>query len=74
MCTRFLTLLLPLSLLFLLPHPPPPSHTHTEAVVLYDYEKQRDDELSLKMGDVILDVGEQVCVASELQLYTSLCT
>ena len=34
-----------------------------ETVALYDYEKQDDDELSLKVGDVITvtDV-EQVCV------------
>ena len=38
-------------------------HTHpltTEAVVLFDYMKKQDNELSLKMGDVITDV-EQVC-------------
>ena len=29
-------------------------------MVLFDYEKQQDDELSLKVGDVITDV-EQVC-------------
>ena len=46
---------------FLLPFHPPPTHTHTmETVALYDYEKQDDDELSLKEGDVITDV-EQVC-------------
>ena len=37
------------------------THTHTsEAVVLFDYQKQQDDELSLKVGDVITDV-KQVC-------------
>ena len=46
--------------------PPPlpllPTHTSltTEAVVLFDYRKKHDNELSLKMGDVITDV-EQVC-------------
>ena len=41
-------------------------HTHghvhlqnTEAV-LYGYEKQQDNQLSLKMGDIITDV-KQVC-------------
>ena len=29
-------------------------------MVLFDYEKQQDDELSLKVGDVITDM-EQVC-------------
>ena len=46
-------------------------HTHmqnTEAVVLYDCEKQQDDQLSLKMGDIITDV-RQVCVVSELLLH-----
>ena len=44
---------------------PQPSHTHalTEAVVLYDREKEDDDELSGEMGDVITDV-EKVCVVS----------
>ena len=37
-----------------------PTHTCTEAVVLFDYEKQQDDELSLKVGDIITDV-KQVC-------------
>ena len=34
------------------------THTHalTEAVVLYDREKDEDDELSVEMGDVITDV------------------
>ena len=31
-----------------------------EAVVLFEYEKQQDDEHSLKVGEVILDV-KQVC-------------
>ena len=38
----------------------PTTHTVIEAVVLFDYEKQQDDELSLKVGDIITDV-EQVC-------------
>ena len=38
----------------------PSTHTFTEAVVLFDYEKQQDDELSLKFGDIITDV-KQVC-------------
>ena len=45
------------------PHvdPPPPLPTHTtEAVVLFEFTKKHDDELSLKMGDVITNV-EQVC-------------
>ena len=43
------------------PAPPPPLPTHTtEAVVLLDCMKKHDDELSLKMGDVITNV-EQVC-------------
>ena len=37
--------------------------TLTEAVVLYDYEKQEDDELSLKVGDVITEV-KQVCAVN----------
>ena len=36
--------------------------TLTEAVVLFDYEKQEDDESSLKVGDIITDV-KQVCAA-----------
>ena len=51
-------------------HPPLPfsphslfAHTFTEAVVLFDYEKQQDDELSLKVEDVITDV-KQVCIWS----------
>ena len=36
--------------------------TLKEAVVLFDYEKQEDDELSLKVGDIITDV-KQVCAA-----------
>ena len=42
------------------PYSQPHTHTLTEAVVLFDYEKQQDDELSLKVGDVITDV-KQVC-------------
>ena len=34
------------------------THTLTEAVVLFDYEKQQDDELSLKLGDIITDVKQ----------------
>ena len=33
----------------------------TEAVVLFEYEKQQEDELTLKIGDVIKDV-KQVCM------------
>lgn len=33
----------------------------TEAVVEFEYEKQQDDELTLKIGDVIKDV-KQVCM------------
>ena len=34
-------------------------HTHTpEAVVVFDYEKQQDDELSLKVGDIITNVKQ----------------
>ena len=43
-------------------HTNPHTYTITEAVVLFDYEKQQDDELSLKVGDIITDVkqvGEQ---------------
>ena len=47
---------------FLLPFPqhtnPQNTHTFTEAVVLFDYEKQQDDELSLKVGDIITDVKQ----------------
>ena len=46
-------------------HSPSPNthmHTLTEAVVLFEYEKQQDDELSLKVGDIITDV-KQVCAA-----------
>ena len=43
-----------------LPHTHTHTHTHThaltEAVVLYDREKEDDDELSGEMGDVITDV------------------
>ena len=51
------------------PPPPPPPHTHThihaltEAVVLYDREREDDDELSGEMGDIITDVIK-VCVVS----------
>ena len=44
-------------------------HTITEAVVLFDYEKQEDDELSLKVGDIIQDV-KQVCAACCTRMYT----
>ena len=40
---------------------------NTEAVVLCGYEKQQDNELSLKVGDIITDV-KQVCVVSEPHL------
>ena len=48
-----------------LPSPPPSPlllicDLLTEAVVLYGYVKEQDDELSLKVGDIIVDV-EQVC-------------
>ncbi len=33
---------------------PPP----TEAVVLFDYEKMQDDEIDLKLGDIIQDVKQ----------------
>ena len=51
---------------------PPNTHMHTltEAVVLFDYEKQEDDELSLKVGDIITDV-KQVCAASCTCMYTN---
>ena len=55
------------------PPPPLPTHTHpltTEAVVLFDYVKKHDDELSLKMGDVITNV-EQVCEPQSLLLKTT---
>ena len=45
------------------PLPLPLTHTHpltTEAVVLFDYTKEEDNELSLEMGNVITDV-KQVC-------------
>ncbi len=38
------------------PPPPPPSTTPAEAVVVFEYEKQLDDELDLKIGDIIQDV------------------
>ena len=64
------------NLVHMRPPPPAPPHAHThthtitlETVALYDYEKQEDDELSLKEGDVITDV-EQVCAVSELCLKT----
>ena len=52
---------------FFFPFPysaPPNTHmrTLTEAVVLFDYAKQEDDELSLKVGYIITDV-KQVCAA-----------
>ena len=57
--------------LLLVPFPysaPPNTHMHTitKAVVLYDYEKQEDDELSLKVGDIITDV-KQVCAVNALK-------
>ena len=56
---------------FLVPFPysaPPNTHMHTitKAVVLFDYEKQEDDELSLKVGDIITDV-KQVCAVNALK-------
>ena len=33
----------------------------TEAVVMFEYEKQQDDELSMKVGEIITDV-KQVCM------------
>ena len=39
----------------------PPLSSLTEAVVLFEYEKQQDDELSMKVGEVITDVKE-VCM------------
>ena len=39
----------------------PPLPSLTEAVVLFEYEKQQDDELSFKPGEVITDV-KQVCM------------
>lgn len=40
------------------------THTHTaEAVVLLDYDKQQDNELTVEVGDVITDV-KQVCTIS----------
>ena len=54
------------------PLPLPPTHTHpltTEAVVLFDYTKEEDSKLSLKMGDVITGV-EQVCEPHKI-IYSS---
>ena len=34
------------------------THTHTEAVVVFDYTKEQDDELTLNVGDVIKNVVE----------------
>ena len=51
---------------------PSPQHnmrTLTEAVVLFDYEKQQDDGLGLKVGDIITDV-KQVCAACCTCMYT----
>ena len=61
--------------LLLVPFPySAPSNTHmhaiTKAVVLFDYEKQEDDELSLKVGDIITDV-KQVCAACCTCMHTS---
>ena len=39
---------------------PSPNLPLTEAVVLWSYEAQNDNELSLKVGNIISDV-EQVC-------------
>ena len=61
--------LLPLTFLLLLHY----QHTHpltTEAVVLFDYIEEHDNELSLKMGDVITNV-EQVCEPQSLLLTTT---
>ena len=44
-------------------------HAHTniaEAVVLLDYEKQQDDELTLEVGDVITDVKQVRTVSKPL--------
>ena len=49
-------------------------HTITEAVVLFDYEKQEDDELSLKVGDIITDVKQvcaSYCIAACCTMYAS---
>ena len=57
------------SLLVPFPYSAPPNthmHTITKAVVLFDYEKQEDDELSLKVGDIITDV-KQVCAVNALK-------
>ena len=40
------------------PSSPPSSPYFTEAVVLFEYEKQEEDELTLKVGEVILDVKQ----------------
>ena len=37
---------------------PPSSPSFTEAVVLFEYEKQEEDELTLKVGEVILNVKQ----------------
>ena len=63
---------LPPSFLVPFPYSAPPHtymHTITEAVVLFDYKKQQDDELSLKVGDIITDV-KQVCAACCTCIYT----
>ena len=39
----------------------PSTHTFTEAVVLFDYGKEQDDELNLKVGDITDTDMEQVC-------------
>ena len=33
-----------------------------EAVVVFDYEKQQDDELNIKVGEIITQVTQEVCV------------
>ncbi len=37
---------------------PPPLCPPTEAVVVYDYQKQQDDEVDLVVGSVVLDVKQ----------------
>ena len=37
-------------------NPIPTTFLYTEAVVTFEYEAQQDDELTLKVGDVISDV------------------
>ena len=40
-------------------------------MVLFAYEKQQDDELTLEVGDVITDM-KQVCTISKLHLRTTI--